>query len=203
MFDMNPCGRPQVGTDLGPVPAEDEGGKSGGEPADKPGSVVDSHSSRAHVTVRLKRPTRGPARAARCDPKGPPAPLFGLAPEWGLPCHRCYHRRGALLPHLFNLTAPSVDGGWRYIFCGTFRGLAPPRHYLAPCPMEPGLSSPSGLHLRRRLSGRLPAAVYPADSWGPSTIAYARRDQIRRRCRSAATGHPLLAAGHGRRRTGP
>ncbi len=29
----------------------------------------------------------------------------------------------------------------RYIFCGTFRRLAPPRHYLAPCPMEPGLSS--------------------------------------------------------------
>jgi hypothetical protein len=29
----------------------------------------------------------------------------------------------------------------RYIFCGTFRRLAPPRSYLAPCPMEPGLSS--------------------------------------------------------------
>ena len=30
----------------------------------------------------------------------------------------------------------------RYIFCGTFRGLTPPRGYLASCPMEPGLSSP-------------------------------------------------------------
>ena len=30
---------------------------------------------------------------------------------------------------------------WRYIFCGTVRRLAPPRRYLAPCPMEPGLSS--------------------------------------------------------------
>ena len=29
----------------------------------------------------------------------------------------------------------------RYVFCGTFRGLAPPRRYLAPCPEEPGLSS--------------------------------------------------------------
>jgi hypothetical protein len=27
-------------------------------------------------------------------------------------------------------------------FCCTFRGLAPPRRYLAPCPVEPGLSSP-------------------------------------------------------------
>jgi hypothetical protein len=30
---------------------------------------------------------------------------------------------------------------WRYIFCGTFRGLTPPRRYLASCPAEPGLSS--------------------------------------------------------------
>ncbi len=29
----------------------------------------------------------------------------------------------------------------RFVFCGTFRGLAPPRRYLAPCPKEPGLSS--------------------------------------------------------------
>ena len=29
-------------------------------------------------------------------------------------------------------------------FCGTFRQLALPRRYLAPCPMEPGLSSPRG-----------------------------------------------------------
>ena len=29
----------------------------------------------------------------------------------------------------------------RYIFCGTFRRLTPPRRYLALCPMEPGLSS--------------------------------------------------------------
>ena len=29
----------------------------------------------------------------------------------------------------------------RYIFCGTFHGLAPSRRYLAPCPTEPGLSS--------------------------------------------------------------
>jgi len=30
----------------------------------------------------------------------------------------------------------------RYIFCGTFRGFTSPRHYLASCPLEPGLSSP-------------------------------------------------------------
>jgi hypothetical protein len=30
----------------------------------------------------------------------------------------------------------------RFAFCCTFRGLAPPRRYLAPHPPEPGLSSP-------------------------------------------------------------
>ena len=32
----------------------------------------------------------------------------------------------------------------RYIFCGTGRRLAPPRRYLASCPLEPGLSSIPG-----------------------------------------------------------
>jgi hypothetical protein len=126
-----------------------------GEPADKPGSVEDSHSSRVHVAVHLKRPTRGPARATRCGPKTTCPPIWSCS-EWGLPCRRCCHRRGALLPHHFTLTAPSDDGGWRCLFCGTFRGLAPPRRYLAPCPVEPGLSSPEGLRPRRRLPGRLP-----------------------------------------------
>jgi len=74
----------------------------------------------------------------------PPESKLGLTiwiPIWscserGLPCHSCYQLRGALLPHHFTLTTM-----WRYNFCGTFRRLAPPRYYLAFCPMEPGLSS--------------------------------------------------------------
>jgi len=49
------------------------------EPACKPGSVVDSHSSGIHVAVYLERPTREPVRAARCGSKLH-VPLFGLAP---------------------------------------------------------------------------------------------------------------------------
>ena len=37
------------------------------ESADKPGSVEDSHSSRARVTTRFKQPTRERVRAAPCD----------------------------------------------------------------------------------------------------------------------------------------
>ena len=57
----------------------------------------------------------------------------------------------------------------RSTLCCTFRRLAPPRRYLALCPMEPGLSSP--MHhttLKRviqltpeRLSGRLRAGTLP------------------------------------------
>ncbi len=66
------------------------------------------------------------------------SPIWSCS-RWGLPCHCCYQQRGALLPHHFTLTGP--EQGRRYLFCGTGRGLAPPRCYLAPCPMEPGLSS--------------------------------------------------------------
>ncbi len=45
----------------------------------------------------------------------------------------------------------------RYLFCGTFHGLAPPRCYLAPCPKEPGLSSAT-----TRVSAiAWPAPVFP------------------------------------------
>ena len=47
---------------------------------DKPGSVVDNHSSRTYVTVRLKQPTR-PQRGPR--QRGPIWSCSG----WSLPCH--------------------------------------------------------------------------------------------------------------------
>jgi len=42
---------------------------------DKPGSVMDSHSSRINITINLKRPTR-----RQCEPHLN-AFLFGLAPS--------------------------------------------------------------------------------------------------------------------------
>jgi hypothetical protein len=77
----------------------------GWEPACKPGSVVDSHSSGMRVAAHLKRPTREPVRAARRS-RRLRVPLFGLAPGGVYRAAACYHRRGALLPHLFTLAAP-------------------------------------------------------------------------------------------------
>jgi hypothetical protein len=72
------------------------------EPACKPGSVENSHSSGTHVAVRLERPTRKLARAARRG-RTRSASLFGLAPSGVYRAANRYRSRGALLPHLFTL----------------------------------------------------------------------------------------------------
>ena len=53
--------------------------KSSAEPADKPGSVVDSHSSGPPIAGRLKQPTR--------NQRGPRQwfPIWSCS-RWGLPC---------------------------------------------------------------------------------------------------------------------
>ncbi len=54
----------------------------------------------------------------------------------GFARHRCHHRSGELLPHLFTLTAQAAV--W---FLWHFPGVAPPGRYPASCPVELGLSS--------------------------------------------------------------
>ena len=128
------------------------------ESACKPGSVEDNHSSRTHVTVRLKRPTRT-QRGPRIG-----VPIWSCS-GWGLPCRPRYRERGALLPHLFTLTANRLKTDpRRYVFCGTFRRLTPPRGYLAPCPVEPGLSSALLRHKPCAVCSRFQDRGCPADS---------------------------------------
>jgi hypothetical protein len=82
------------------------------------------------------------------------ASLFGLAP--GGVC-----RAGWLPNSRCALTAPFhpclilLRGHRRSALCCTFRRIAPPRRYLAPCPMEPGLSSMPQGH-RDCLAGSAP-----------------------------------------------
>ena len=132
------------GTSRAPVTRRAAGGQLR-EPACKPGSVGGSHSSRTHVAVRLQRPTR--------ERRGPRliTPLFGLAPGGVYPAAGV--TTGAV--RSYRTFSPLPAPGGRYVFCGTFRGLAPPRRYLAPCPVEPGLSSPPR-NAAQRLPGRLP-----------------------------------------------
>ena len=104
----------------GPVPAA-------GYPA-----AGDGHSSRTAVTGSLKRPTRKHGRATL------DASLLGLAPGGVYLASDVTTGPGELLPHPFTLTRRSG----RTALCGTFPGVTPAGRYPAPCPAEPGLSSP-------------------------------------------------------------
>ena len=102
------------------------------ELADKPGSVENDHSSGTSVTARLKRPTR-----IHCGPQQTDSYLVLL--QVGFTIATPVTSRAVRSYRTFSpLPNPKAR---RYPFCCTFRGLTPPRRYLAPCPMEPGLSS--------------------------------------------------------------
>jgi len=60
--------------------------------------------------------------------------------RWGLPCRRVLPLTRCALTAPFH-PCRSREGLGRSALCCTFRGLAPPRRYLAPDPPEPGLSS--------------------------------------------------------------
>ena len=105
------------------------------ELTDKPGSVVDNHSSGTLVTKGLKQPTRIQLRAATLD-----SYLVLLRVGFTLP--RTVTGRAVRSYRTFS----PLPANWRFIFCCTFRRLTPPRRYLALCPVEPGLSSTTASH---------------------------------------------------------
>ena len=129
------------------------------ESADKPGSVVGNHPSGTHVAVRLERPTRKPLRAAGTSPKARALPYlvllqvgFAVPPNVATGAVRSYRTlsplpaTGQFLDHRAGFSSGQCGNDprhRRFALCCTFRGLAPPRRYLAPCPVEPGLSSAS------------------------------------------------------------
>ena len=102
------------------------------EPACKPGSVESSHSSWMRVAAHLERPTRELVWAHSALPYSVLLRVGFAVPQSVATCAVRSYRTFSPLPHI------AVR---RFVFCGTFRRLAPPRRYLAPCPAEPGLSS--------------------------------------------------------------
>ena len=141
-FPGGRSGRPGVGRSGSAGPAWAAAASKRWESADKPGSVEDNHPSGTHVAVRLERPTRKPLRAAGTSPKARALPYlvllqvgFAVPPNVATGAVRSYRTLSPL--------PAGRSRHRRFTFCCTVRGLAPPRHYLAPCPMEPGLSSTS------------------------------------------------------------
>jgi len=64
---------------------------------------LDNHSSGTYVTAYLKQPTRTLCGPHIASLKKHWVPIWSCSKR-GLPCRSCYHQRGTLLPHHFNLT---------------------------------------------------------------------------------------------------
>ena len=81
-----------------------------------------------------------------------PRPLFGLAP--GGVCRATAVTSGPVRSYrtLSPLPVPPEGGHRRSPLCGTFRRLATPGRYPAPCPAELGLSSSGRSHQRSSLA---------------------------------------------------
>jgi len=77
---------------------------------------------------------RGNAPAIECN-----HPYWSCS-RWGLPCHPCHQRCGALLPHPFILTAPKDGGLLSVALSLRSPSLAINQHRIS---VEPGLSSPT------------------------------------------------------------
>ena len=126
----------------------------------KPGSVPASGSKtlwravNIHLVPGLLRTsselTRRLPAGSRTDAFRRPCLPICSCSRWGFPCRPHHCERGALLPHLFTLAWAPFGVRGRYVFCGTFRRVAPPGRWPAPCPVEPGLSS-RAIFRRRRL----------------------------------------------------
>ncbi len=101
-----------------------------------PTETGNGHSSRTAVACRLKQSTRKHGRAVL------EASLFDLAPGGVYRAPGVTAGSGELLPHPFTLTCLRRSLGRRSSLCGTFPGVSPAGRYPAPCPEEPGLSSP-------------------------------------------------------------
>jgi hypothetical protein len=146
-----------------------------GKPADKPGSVVDSHSSRRTVASTLKQPTRKQREPRPCFPIWP-------CSGWGLPCRPCYHGRGELLPRRFTLACSQFASG---AIGGLFSVAL---SVTSRCPVvnrHPALRSPDfplGARfapLAQRLPDRLPAFIIRPGCCDPAGIANGRHSRPR------------------------
>src|SRR5688500_12571444 len=98
------------------------------------------------VAAHLKRPTREHMRAAcaaqSCDWTACP-PIWSCSGR-GLPCRRVLPPARCALTAPFHPYRRAALGHAlrRFAFCCTFRGLAPPRRYLASCPWSPDFPPP-------------------------------------------------------------
>jgi len=133
-----------VGPSVGPNPTRDGSGKLVGESGSRPISRVLSRTT-IHLGRALPRASSdlpGNSRGPRVQARKPACFPIWSCSRWGLPCRRMLPPARCALTAPFHPCRRRIAAALgRFALCCTFRGLAPPRRYLAPCPVEPGLSS--------------------------------------------------------------
>src|SRR3954465_11364175 len=127
----------------------------------------DGHSSGTMFAHCLEQPTRTASLTLPCgvfalQRTARVAVPIRFCSRCGLPCRLRCRRRGALLPHRFTLTAPSLpsaesDGGGGLFSLGLSLGSTPAGRY--PAPYAHGART----FLPDRLSAYVRAAVQPTD----------------------------------------
>ena len=150
----------------------------------------DGHSSGTCVATRLELPTR--------ERGGPPhgSPIWNCSGR-GL-TSRSVSRPLVRSYRTFSPLPVSAEADHRPCrFCATFRRVAPPSRYEAPCPVELGLSS-----MRRnapRPSGLLSADSIPDRAWSaqlrigvPVRIMLRNGNRVRGRSRNQGTDYELM-----------
>ncbi len=121
------------------------------EPADKPGSVLDSHSSRRNVAVTLEQPTR-----TRRGPRHR-VPIWSCS-RWGLPCRPVARLAVRSYRTISPLPRASCDAVRRYLSVALSVGSRRPGvtwHRALWSPDFPRHPHPSKWLRMTRLSGRL------------------------------------------------
>ena len=98
--------------------------------AESPGMAGGAHGTAIPLGRALRRASRdqpgwrdGNAPAPRLA-TGTATPIRSCS-RWGLPCRPCRQGRGALLPHRFTRSHRAFRPDGRFVFCGTFPGVAP------------------------------------------------------------------------------
>ena len=69
------------------------------------------------IALPCDLPADRPGLATRRFAPGRGCPHIWSCCRWGLPCRRCHHQRGALLPHLFTLTGGKAEIGMQKAEC--------------------------------------------------------------------------------------
>lgn len=142
----------------------------------KPGSVY-AFRRCAAIPLGIWLPISSSNQPGRRSGGNPYAVPIRFCSRWGLPSRCCYQKRGALLPHHFDLTTSKCGGMVSVALSLKSPSPGVTRHRSS---LEPGLSYPAPIKRQRRPPG--PLACHSIA--GPASYSKRSAHRIARHCPS-------------------